>query len=164
MSRKTWLGWLPAALWMALIFIGSTDLLADDHTSRFIAPFLRWLIPGISDAAIGTVRLVVRKCAHLGEYAVLAWLVGAALHQSFNPRRWQWSGRMAALALLVCLAYALSDEWHQSFVPSRQATLRDVGIDALGALVMLTVLWAWNRRSPPAVGERKQVAADSAAG
>ncbi|MCP5521309.1 MAG: VanZ family protein [Verrucomicrobiales bacterium] len=149
-THRTWLGWLPAAVWMALIFIGSTDLLADNHTSRFIGPFLHWLIPGISEAAVDQVRFAIRKCAHMGEYAVLAYLVASARFRGFNPRCWRWSWQAAGKALLVCAVYALSDEWHQSFTPSRQATLRDVGFDTLGALAMLAVLWAWNRRFPAA--------------
>jgi VanZ family protein len=141
---------------MALIFIGSTDLLADDNTSRFLAPFLRWLIPGISEAAIESVRFAIRKCAHMGEYGVLAYLIAAGLEASFNPRRWAWSWKLALTALSASVLYAFSDEWHQSFSPSRHGSLKDVGIDTLGAMVMLTMLWAWNRfRRPPrpAIGE-----------
>lgn len=144
-SGKTWRFWAPAAIWMGLIFVGSTDLLADDGSSRFIGPLLRWLFSGISEATIEAVRFVGRKCAHVGEYAVLAWLVLGALQRGFRACRWTWSWRLATVALAACVLYAISDEWHQSFVPSRQGCLRDVGIDSLGAAVGLAVLWAWNR-------------------
>ena len=134
---------------MTLIFLGSTDLLSGEHTSRFLAPFLRWLIPGISESAIATVRLFIRKAAHLTEYAILAGWVMAALQRSFNPRHWQWRARTFALALGVCLLYAASDEWHQSFVPSRQGCVRDVAIDTAGALGGLLLLRLFQRRSRP---------------
>ena len=37
---------------MAFIFVGSTDAFSSGHTSRFIGPFLRWLSPGLPDAAV----------------------------------------------------------------------------------------------------------------
>ena len=59
--------WVPVLLWMVFIFIGSTDLMSAEHTSRFIGPVLRWFAPDITDATIASVQLVVRKCAHLAD-------------------------------------------------------------------------------------------------
>src|SRR5688500_10779108 len=73
--------WLPVLLWMVFIFIGSTDLMSAEHTSRFIGPFLRWFAPDITDATIASIQLVVRKSAHLTEYAILAALLYRALRQ-----------------------------------------------------------------------------------
>jgi hypothetical protein len=74
--------WLPVLAWMIFIFVGSTDFLSAAHTSRFIGPFLRWFSPEISDATIGSIQLIVRKCGHLTEYAILAALLSRALPQS----------------------------------------------------------------------------------
>ncbi len=79
--------WLPVLLWMVFIFIGSTDLMSAEHTSRFIGPFLRWFAPDITDATIASIQLVVRKCAHLTEYAILSALLLRALRQHFIARR-----------------------------------------------------------------------------
>ena len=127
--------WLPLVAWMIFIFIGSTDLLSAEHTSRFIGPFLRWFAPNVSDATIGSIQLVVRKCGHLTEYAVLAALLYRALRR-FAP------------ALIVAAIYAALDEFHQSFVASRTASAWDVAIDCVGALLGLLV-WSVlsNRRS-----------------
>jgi hypothetical protein len=46
---------------MLLIFVGSTDVLSAEHTSRFLVPFLRWLDPHISLAAINAIQLAVRN-------------------------------------------------------------------------------------------------------
>jgi len=40
--------WLPVLIWLCLIFIGSTDLMSAEQTSRFFVPFLRWLKPDVS--------------------------------------------------------------------------------------------------------------------
>ena len=119
--------WLPVLLWMILIFIGSTELLSAEHTSRYIGPFLRWCAPHVSDATIATVQLVVRKCGHLTEYAILAALLFRAL------------GGFGA-TLLLAAVYAALDEFHQSFVASRTASPWDVAIDCAGTLVGLA-LW-----------------------
>src|SRR5215471_10106973 len=55
--------WWPAILMMAIIFVGSTDLGAMSHQSRFLVPFLRWL--GLGDPAVHGVILTLRKLAHL---------------------------------------------------------------------------------------------------
>jgi VanZ family protein len=127
--------WLPVLIWMIFIFIGSTDFLSAEHTSRFIGPFLRWLAPDVSDATIGSVQLVIRKCAHLTEYAILAALLCRALRQSRH------SG-----AFIIAAVYAALDEIHQSFVASRTASLGDVLIDCIGAIIGVFLFGALLRR------------------
>jgi VanZ family protein len=129
--------WLPVVAWMIFIFIGSTDLLSAVHTSRFIGPFLRWFAPDISEATVGSVQLVVRKCAHLTEYAILAALLYRAFRQ--NQSR---VGRALVMSFLIAAVYAALDEFHQSFVASRTGSPRDVIIDCLGALAGLVIYWA----------------------
>ena len=70
----------------------------------------------------------LRKVAHAAEYAVLGALLARA------------AGELPALWLGI--AYAVSDELHQSFVPGRAASLVDVGIDAVGVLAGIL---AWRR-------------------
>jgi hypothetical protein len=50
---------------MALISLGSTDVLAADETSRFIVPFLRWLLPGAAPATLDLVHGAIRKLGHV---------------------------------------------------------------------------------------------------
>ncbi len=124
--------WLPIFFWMTLIFIGSTDLMSAEHTSRIIAPFLRWLHPSISSVTIMKIQFLVRKAAHVSEYAVLALLFYRALVNTLCAGR---SFAAATIVLLACAAFAATDEFHQSFVPSRTASARDVAIDISGALL-----------------------------
>ena len=108
-----------------------------EHTSRFIGPFLRWLQPEISPATIAAVQLLVRKAAHLGEYAVLGALLLRAVTWGMEQVAWRWAG----LAWLLALGWAAVDEFRQSFVPSRTGSPVDVAIDATGALVGLLLFW-----------------------
>ena len=145
--------WGPVVLWMGLIFWGSTDALSASRTSRFLGPFLRWLVPGISAGTEGRVRFVIRKGGHVSEYAVLALLLARALRSGTDPgsprahRSWAWGAWGAATA------YACTDEFHQSFHATRQASLVDVAIDSMGAAVGVLVFawglrWLERRRGP----------------
>ena len=130
---------------MLLIFGLSTNAGAPRNTSRIIGPIVRWLVPGISDEALGRVVLVVRKTAHVTEYAVLALLCWRARRKPVrgDTRPWRWPDAGFAFALAVL--FAASDEWHQSFVPSREGAVRDVFIDSAGAGLGLLALWRLGR-------------------
>ena len=71
--------WLPVLAWLAVTFIGSTNVMSVEHTSRFIVPFLLWLKPGMTQQNIWVIIVFMRHCAHVGEYAVLAFLMWRAL-------------------------------------------------------------------------------------
>ena len=136
--------WMPAIVWMAVIFLGSTDMLSAAHTSRFLVPFLRWLDPQISLAALNAIQFGIRKLAHLTEYAILAALLWRALR---GGTRWQ--AKMSILVFLTwiaCAIFAASDEFHQSFVPSRTSSPVDVMIDVIGALIGLAICLAFASR------------------
>ena len=123
--------WLPVIAWMVFIFVGSTDLLSAAHTSRFIGPFLRWFSPDVSDATIASVQIVVRKCGHLTEYAILAALLYRALRRHRD--------RVLIISFIVAALYAALDEFHQSFVASRTGSPWDVTIDCIGAAIGLAI-------------------------
>jgi VanZ family protein len=119
---------------MAFIFVGSTDLMSAEHTSRFITPFLRWLKPDLSFAAIAEVHFYVRKAGHISEYAILAALTVRALRSVFLRFH-----TCALVGFLVAVLFARADEFHQSFVSSRTSSIEDVGIDSIGAIIGLGV-------------------------
>ena len=135
---------MPAIVWMALIFLGSTDMLSAEHTSRFLVPLLRWIDPQISFAALNAIQLGIRKLGHLTEYAILAALLWRALR---GGTRWQMKMSILLLvAALACAIFAASDEFHQSLVPSRTASPTDVMIDICGALIGLAICLVFARR------------------
>jgi VanZ family protein len=99
--------WLPVVAWAAVIFALSS-------------------IPSLS-THLGTWDTILRKCAHMTEYAILAVLIARATGSS-------------AVAFGLTVVYAASDEWHQTFVRGRHGSPIDVGIDAVGALIGLWLL------------------------
>ena len=137
--------WLPLVVWLGVIFVGSTDLLSAQHTSRFIAPFLRWLDPGISLAAINTIHTVIRKLAHVSEYAILALVLWRALCSGVALRT--KTPILFGAVLLACTVFAVLDEFHQSFVWSRTSSDRDVLLDSAGAFFGALIVVAFLQRA-----------------
>lgn len=141
---KNFLGsWLPVVLWFLLIFGASTDMMSSSRTSRIIGPILRWISPDMSDSTIRGVQLFARKGAHVTEYAILCLLLYRAIRRSLNRPNDQWCRKCAAWAWGITFLYAASDEWHQSFVPSRGGSIHDVLIDACGAALGLIFWHGW---------------------
>jgi VanZ family protein len=130
---------------MGVIFFLSTDVLSDQRTSRFIGPILRWLNPGISDVAVREIQYAVRKCGHLSEYAVLAILLQRAMNLATTNTTFRWTWSHAGWALFLAALYACTDEFHQAFVPSRQASIWDVLIDTVGGGIGLAAWWIVGR-------------------
>src|SRR6266436_6226500 len=128
---------LPLLIWLGVIFVGSTDLMSAEHTSRFIVPILLSLKPGMAPETIQSILFAVRKCAHMAEYAILALLLWRAL-RSGSALRAKISMLFGAV-LLGCAVVAASDEFHQSFVKSRTPAVRDVLLDIAGALFGLLI-------------------------
>jgi VanZ family protein len=130
---------------MAVIFSASTDTFSANRTSRIIGPLLRWFKPDVSPETIQAVQTVVRKGAHMAEYAVLALLLWRAIDKPARDRVAIWNGRHAAAAFAIATIYAATDEFHQMFVPSRGAQFGDVLLDSAGAALGLIALWLAGR-------------------
>lgn len=138
--------WLPVFIWMTFIFGASTGLGRPENTSRFVVPFLRWLNPNMPEKTIEKIHFAVRKTAHFVEYSILGLLLWRLIH--FDPACAAFRSMEFWTALLVAAGYAASDELHQSFVPGREATVRDVLLDSCGAGFGVAALWALRRRRP----------------
>ena len=138
--------WLPLLVWLGVIFFMSTSVMSSEHTSRYIVPFLLWLKPGMSPATIWTILVVVRKCAHVIEYAIMALLLWRALRSV--PRLRTKPLTVFGAALLGCALFAASDEFHQIFVKSRTPSVRDVFLDIGGALLGLSIGASFASRHP----------------
>ena len=128
---------------MVLILVASSDLMSAEHTSRFIGPFLRWLIPDMSAEGVAAVQFYVRKAAHVTEYAILAVLIMRAL--AGETKRSVTLHIFAAIGMaLLCAA---ADEFHQSFVGSRTGSPLDVMLDLAGALLGVVIYKLFLRRT-----------------
>lgn len=98
--------WLPPLIYAALIFY-----LSSLPGTAFVSPFFS-----------------ADKVFHLGEYAVLGYLLARALGRYQIKKK-----RLFLTAALICVAYGLSDELHQFFVPNRCTSLMDVIVDGMGS-------------------------------
>jgi VanZ family protein len=127
--------WIAALLWIVVILASSTGSFSEGGTSRFIIPALKFLLPFLSPEQLELGHLVCRKAGHVLEYFVLGILLCRALSRSSAD----WI-RIGLFAMAVILAVALSDEFHQSFVPSRTGALTDVGYDLAGGMAALLLM------------------------
>jgi VanZ family protein len=144
--------WLPVFIWMTLIFSASADSKSVPRSSRIIGPVLHWLFPRMSDESIKHVVIGVRKCAHLGEYAVFSLLLWRAFRkpERNDPRPWSWP--LARRVILLAALYAATDEFHQHFVAGRGASVWDALLDTAGAACGMYLLWRlWRWRNPAGV-------------
>ena len=123
--------WLPVLLWAIVIFLFSTEHFAAPQSSRILGPLLHWLFPDITAEQVSSIQFVIRKFAHWFEYFVLAVLLYRALYAESGGKS---SVRPAAMTMAFALVWAITDEFHQSLVPSRTASPVDVMIDGFGAL------------------------------
>src|SRR5438552_5792788 len=140
----------PLVLWFIVISIFSTAEFSSINTSRFIVPFLLWLFPGLSDSRLAEIHVLIRKAGHFTEYAVLALLARRAFVTSSKAniqRSW------FELGLLLITCYALLDEFHQSFVPSRTASIYDSAIDVAGGLTVLLLFKFYDQHIRPEKGD-----------
>jgi hypothetical protein len=105
--------WLPTFAWAGLIFAFSSQS---------------------SLTFIPDQPLEFGKLGHMAIFGILALLLWRSLARTTTLRRpWAW-------ALALAVIYAMTDEFHQSFVPGRDPSIRDVGIDAAGALIAVAIV------------------------
>ena len=122
--KKCIFRWLPAVTMMTMIFIASS-------------------MPGNEVPEFGTIDLIVKKGGHMIGYALLAI---ACFFAAYCESKKVF--RAAFLSLCLAIAYAASDEYHQSFTPGRSPSILDVGIDTVGAIIgtVVTAFFVKTRR------------------
>ena len=140
--RRLW-RYGPLVAWACFVLFASSSSFSASNTSRIIRPLLLWLFPDISEGSLDYVHFLVRKTAHFSEYALLSLLAARAFRASHREklRRLWW---LAAFALVACVA--LTDEYHQSFLPSRTGTIYDSLLDMTGGATALACAAAWLAR------------------
>ena len=131
--------WLPAIVWACVISGLSTDSFSSEHTSVFIIPALRFLLPHASAETLELMHGVIRKMAHLTEYFILSIFLMHGLRGEDRGWKLKW----AIWAIVIAAGYASFDEFHQSFVPSRTASPWDALLDTVGASIAQLFLWVW---------------------
>ena len=122
-----------AVLWTALILSTSNGAFSSAHTGSILDTLFAHRL---SPAALATLNIVFRKSAHLTGYGIL----GALWFRALRGSRGGWSWRWVLGAVAIAAAVAGIDEWHQSFVPSRGASVYDVLLDTVGALMANVII------------------------
>jgi VanZ family protein len=146
--------WLPVLFWLTVIAIESFSL-SSNLTGSWLARIFAALHIRMSAEEFAKLHHYLRKIGHVTGYGILCLLLFRAwfhtLSQDVSNRVRNLRARCAALAIGITLLTAVLDEWHQSFDPSRTASLRDIGLDVgggfLSLLLALFVFRMW-RRSP----------------
>ena len=133
---------LLTVAWAAQIFWLSTDTFNSDQSRTLLDHLLALLNIHASPPVLSTINAIVRKLAHLVEYAILSILIYLSFQRS-NVLRWQ--PVPARWCVVAAGLYALSDEFHQSFVPERGASLLDCGIDTAGAALGIAAVYCGAR-------------------
>ncbi len=133
--------WIAAILWLGLILAESTNYGSAEYTSRFLYPFLHFLL-GVSQAQFPEWQHVIRKTGHFVGYFTLSWLLFRSWRATFPFPSVTWTIQWARISFFMTALVASLDEWHQSYLPSRTGTLQDVLLDSTAALVAQILLFA----------------------
>jgi len=134
----------PLLIWIGVIFLLSSGQGSSTRTSIIIRPLLEFLFPTATEETLQLYHGLIRKCAHLSEYAVLGLLACRAFKNisADTARKYFY-----LLAGGLVVAVATADEFNQSFNPERTGSPVDVLIDISGGLfgILLFVLWSRKR-------------------
>jgi VanZ family protein len=140
------LRWVITLAWAVLIFYLSTRGFGPDFTARLLAWTFRILHLRVSLHTFDLLHLVLRKLAHVTEYAIFALLLYSLPGETNQA---PWRSRRALLCILGAALFSLTDEFHQSFVPGRHASLLDCGLDTLGAALAMLIPYFQERTPSP---------------
>lgn len=124
------LRWMAVAAWAAVILAAADESFSAESSGGWFRRLFGFDPPYV-------LHMIIRKLAHVVEYAVLGALALYAARASFT--------RAAAIAMTVALALAVTDEWRQSLSRTRTGSVWDVLLDLAGA-----ALGAWMLNAFPA--------------
>ena len=139
--------WWPAVVWIGLIAFESTDFFSAENTGSVLYTILTRLFGHINFYEFLVFHHYLRKTGHVVGYGMLSLLLLRGWRATLG-RVHTLLLRAALLSWLGTLFVAAMDEWHQSFIPSRSGTVRDVALDTVAGVAFLVVAYLWLRRSP----------------
>jgi VanZ family protein len=150
---KPILDWVPAALSVLMIVLESTATMSAHNTSQWLYPYWVRLFGPISTTHWDEVHHLIRKTGHFVGYGFVSMAFFYSWRQTLlrmAVKHWTLWRRASVLAVLCTLLIAVLDEFHQSFLPSRTSSPKDVGIDLCGAvaaqLLLLLIIQLFARR------------------
>ena len=137
--------WIALILWLIVISIESTAYLSSNNTSRFLYPLLHYLF-GVDYASFEPWHFFLRKSGHVFGYGLLSILMFRAWRETLpSPMGVRWTFRWATIAVLGTALVASLDEWHQSFIPTRTGSVRDVILDTCAGIAAQLGIILWLR-------------------
>jgi VanZ family protein len=149
---ELWKVWLAAGLWLLLIAIESSNLLSSANTGHILYVILTFFFGPIDMDKFNFWHHIMRKTGHVLGYGILSVLLFRAWKATFPDNYLTWSWRWTYLAFFGTALVATLDEWHQSYLPSRTGTYRDVILDSSAAIAAQLLLYFLVRSSKsPAV-------------
>jgi len=138
--------WWPSMVWIGLITIESTAFFSAQNTGRMLYSLLTRWFGEINLHEFLIFHHYLRKTGHVLGYGLLAVFLLRGWRATLGYAH-AWSWRTTLLAWLGTVFVASMDEWHQTFIPSRMGSPRDVLLDSAAGLVFLLIAYAWQRRS-----------------
>lgn len=142
MNRKVILTTITI-LWMIFIFLFSSQeatessKLSDSFIDKTVINVYKVFDSDLTKSKEHSIKEIlvtpIRKLAHLSIYLILGILVYLTLTE-YKVKK------IIIYALIICLAYAISDEFHQLFVKGRSGEVRDVIIDTLGSSIGIILI------------------------
>ena len=155
--------WIPALLWMGVIACESTGLFSSDHTAKWLWQIVTSIFGPVNRHEFQIAHGILRKVGHFAGYGVLSYFFflgwrgryRAQLRHTGDDLRAAcaaiWRGRWAVFAIVMTIAVASADEFHQGMLPSRTGLFRDVLLDTVGGLFAQWVVFMANRPRHKAV-------------
>lgn len=135
--------WIAAILWLILIAIESSALLSAHNTSRILYPLLHFLF-GLDWERFDVWHFYIRKAGHVIGYGILSVLLFRAWRATLPAMSdVKWTLRWTTIAVLGTALVASLDELHQSFIPSRTGTIRDVVLDTCAGIAAQGIIFLW---------------------
>jgi VanZ family protein len=141
--------WWPAAVWIGLISIESTDMFSSRNTGSMLYALVTRIFGPIDLYDFLVFHFYLRKTGHVVGYGMLALLLLRGWRATLGYSR-DLLMRASILSWIGTAFVASMDEWHQSFIPSRTGTVRDVILDSIAGLVFLFIGYIHLRRDEPA--------------
>jgi VanZ family protein len=144
--------WLPSVIWLAVIATESTNFGSSEHTGQILYPIFHYLF-GMGPQRFAVLHAVLRKSGHFVGYFTLSVLLFRSWRATFPRLSTRWCQQWATLAFVCTALVAALDELHQSLLPSRTGTLRDVVLDSSAAVIAQILIFVILRRRKSAGSE-----------
>lgn len=143
MKNTTKITLILVIVWMAIIFaFSNTNSIDSNHESMGIIKIVATKIFKVENEKVDEIVKIwnkpLRKITHFTVYLILSLLIYSCLRHTKIKRK-------KILTLIICFIYALTDEYHQTFIGGRTGLFSDVIIDTLGSATFIIIVTIKNQ-------------------